>query len=610
MTGNGFEQELTRLGPEQSRTFTLPQARRYCGRLARQHYENFSVASILLPRRLLPHFHAIYAYCRWADDLGDETGGGQRALDLLQWWREELLRCYQGQPRHPVMVALRATIQRFRIPPQPFLELLLAFEQDQRVKRYGTFAELLEYCRHSANPVGRLVLYLCECHDAERAALSDHICTGLQLANFWQDVARDLDIGRVYLPEEDRQHFGYPDTDLEGRRFTPAFAELLRFEVERARELFRQGMPLVARMPAEVRGDIELFARGGLAILDKIEERGFDVWSARPSLSKWEKARLVGGVWLQEISPDLTNSRGASSPNGQSLVCLPTLPSLGHSYALCERLARREAANFYHAFRLLPACQRRAMCALYAFLRITDDIADGPADVKVKEWALADWRRALDAALSDRCAHPVHPALADTVRTFQIPPQYLHDVLDGVAMDLYPVCMATFAELDRYCYRVASAVGLACIHIWGFEQPAAAKLHAEKAGIAFQLTNILRDLSEDAARDRIYLPAEDLNRFGYTREDLLRGELSERFRDLMAFQVERARRFYAEGEKLEPLLSPQGRAVFRVMLRTYRALLDAIEARGYDVFQGRVRVGGWRKAGLVLQALPVRWGWL
>src|SRR6516165_8786710 len=242
----GFQSELTRLGPGQSYpSFTLRQARRYCGRLARTHYENFTVASFLLPRRLLPHFHAVYAYCRWADDLADEVGGGTRALELLSWWREELLACYRGKVRHPVMVALQPTIRRFGIPPEPFLDLLVAFAQDQRIKRYETFEQLLGYCRNSANPVGRLVLHLCEVYDAERAALSDQICTALQLANFWQDVARDFDIGRVYLPNEDRQRFGYSESDLQNRRYTGNFTELLRFEVERTRDLFYRGLPLL-----------------------------------------------------------------------------------------------------------------------------------------------------------------------------------------------------------------------------------------------------------------------------------------------------------------------------------------------------------------------------
>jgi squalene synthase HpnC len=304
---NTFEAELARFGPQS--VYTPPsraEAQVYCSRLARRHYENFTVASALLPRRLLRHFHTVYAYCRWADDLADETGGGARAQALLHWWREELLACYRGRPHHPVFVALQETIRRFNIPPQPFLDLLSAFEQDQVVKCYDTFEQLLAYCRCSANPVGRLVLYLGSAFEEERAALSDHICTALQLANFWQDVARDLAIGRVYLPREDRARFGYSDADLAAQRFTPAFAELMRFEVDRTRELFSRGMPLAARMPEALRVDVELFVQGGLAILRKIERQGYNVWARRPTLARWEKGRLLAAALGRRLCRKLT----------------------------------------------------------------------------------------------------------------------------------------------------------------------------------------------------------------------------------------------------------------------------------------------------------------
>jgi len=299
---NGFGLELQRFGPPaEYAPCSLPCARAYCSRLARKHYENFSVATLLLPRRLTQHFHNVYAYCRWADDLGDETAGGAEALRLLAWWREELLRCYDGVPRHPVTVALQQTIRRFAIPPQPFLNLLLAFEQDQRVKRYDTYDQLLGYCVNSANPVGRLVLYLCESHDETRGQLADLVCTGLQLANFWQDVARDFEIGRVYLPREDCERFGYGAADLDERRFTPAFVDLMRFQVNRARELLMGGLALPRLMARDVQLDIELFVRGGLAILRKIELVGYDVWKTRPALTKWEKLLLMGGVVSQRV---------------------------------------------------------------------------------------------------------------------------------------------------------------------------------------------------------------------------------------------------------------------------------------------------------------------
>ena len=246
--------------------------------------------------------------------------------------------------------------------------------------------------------------------------------------------------------------------------------------------------------------------------------------------------------------------------------------------------------------------------ALYAFLRITDDLTDGPGLAADKHIELAVWRRRLDAALAGEDTHRLHPALRHTVVTYRIPRQYLDDVLDGVEMDLEPLCIATFEDLYRYCYRVASAVGLACIHIWGFTHETA-KVYAEKAGIALQLTNILRDLKEDAARGRVYLPREDLERFAYPAERLAREERDEPFRALMRFEVERARSYYAAAQPLSPLLPQAGRAVFQVMLQTYRGLLDAIERRDYDVFSARVSLSSGRKLWLVLQALPVRWGW-
>jgi squalene synthase HpnC len=309
----GFTAELARFGPEQAYPpVRSAAAQLYCSRLARSHYENFAVASILLPRRLLRHFHNVYAYCRWADDLADETGGGAEALRLLRWWRDELHQCYEGKPHHPVMVALRGTIREFGMPIQPFLDLLFAFEQDQLVKRYRTFEQLREYCRYSANPVGHLVLYLLESYNAERARLADNVCTALQLANSWQDVARDLRLGRIYLPEEDRHRFGYADRDLEAGRFTPAFAELLRFEVDRTRDLFYRGFPLVELVPQPYRAEIELFIQGGLAILRKIEALGYNVWEQRPTLARWEKAGLVAAAFWRRLRPERPFGRSAS----------------------------------------------------------------------------------------------------------------------------------------------------------------------------------------------------------------------------------------------------------------------------------------------------------
>src|SRR6266853_3287074 len=246
------------------------EAREYCRRLARSHYENFSVATWFLPERLRQHFFNIYAYCRISDDLGDEVGDPQASLEMLDQWQAELDACYAGTPRHPVFVALEETVHKFEIPKQPFDDLLKAFRQDQTVTRYERFEDLLGYCRHSANPVGHLVLYLCGYRDCERQTLSDSTCTALQLANFWQDVSVDYAKGRIYLPLEDLRRYEVSEEEIAAARNTQAFCELMRFEVQRARDWFSQGWPLSGRVDRELAVDLELFTRGGQEILNAI----------------------------------------------------------------------------------------------------------------------------------------------------------------------------------------------------------------------------------------------------------------------------------------------------------------------------------------------------
>jgi squalene synthase HpnC len=285
--------------PEQAPTPAA--AREYCRRLARTHYENFSVASWFLPERLRQHFFNVYAYCRISDDLGDEVGDPDASLQLLDQWEAELDACYAGKPRHPVFVALAETVRVLDIPREPFADLLKAFRQDQTVLRYPTFQDLLGYCRYSANPVGHLVLYVCGYRDPERQALSDFTCTALQLANFWQDVSLDYLKGRIYLPLEDLRRFGVGEADLAGQHNTPAFCEMMRFEVERARDWFRQGLPLVAKVDRELAIDIELFSRGGQEILNAIERQGYNVLGRRPAISKSRKLALVARAALGKL---------------------------------------------------------------------------------------------------------------------------------------------------------------------------------------------------------------------------------------------------------------------------------------------------------------------
>jgi len=293
-----------RLPPEYAIPESAPsitEAREYCRRLARTHHENFSVATWFLPERLRQHFFNVYAYCRISDDLGDEVGDAAAALQLLDAWEAELEACYAGTPRHPVFVALAETVRAFDIPRQTFADLLTAFRQDQKVTRYPTFDDLLGYCRNSANPVGHLVLYVCGYRDAERQALSNFTCTALQLANFWQDVSVDYAKGRIYLPLEDLRRFGVSEQDISAARNTPAFRKMMQFEVERAREWFRLGLPLVQMVDRDLAIDLDLFSRGGQEILNAIERQDYAVLGRRPAISKARKLALVARAALGKL---------------------------------------------------------------------------------------------------------------------------------------------------------------------------------------------------------------------------------------------------------------------------------------------------------------------
>ena len=301
MTANTAQNDLIEKGwaalPAEYRipekTPTLEEARAYCQRLAETHYENFHVASWFLPKRLRPHFHSIYAYCRISDDLGDEVGNREQSLALLNLWGQELDACYRGEARHPVFVALADTIRICDIPKEPFADLLVAFRQDQTVTRFETMDDVLAYCRYSANPVGRLVLYACGYRDAERFALSDYTCSALQLANFWQDVAVDYEKDRIYFPLAGMRRFGVDEAMIANRNFTPQFRDLMRYEVDYTRQMFAQGMPLIGRVDRELALDLDLFSRGGLEILHAIEQQDYNVLRARPSISKGRKIALM-----------------------------------------------------------------------------------------------------------------------------------------------------------------------------------------------------------------------------------------------------------------------------------------------------------------------------
>jgi squalene synthase HpnC len=267
---------------------TLEQAYEYCAQIARSHYENFTVASWLMPRRMRPHMHAIYAYARIGDDFADED----RSLTKLEEWGQELDLAFQGSPRHPVMVAVADTARRFDIPKEPFGDLLKAFRSDVDFKGFDTIEDLLEYARSSANPVGRLVLYLFGYRDAERQRLADAVCSGLQLANFWQDIAIDLAKDRVYLPRRDMENFGVTVQDLRDGRMSPQFEALMKHEVASAREMLMSGEALARIVDRRLGRDVLMFAGGGLAILRAIERIDYDVFRARPKLNRFDYVKL------------------------------------------------------------------------------------------------------------------------------------------------------------------------------------------------------------------------------------------------------------------------------------------------------------------------------
>jgi len=576
-------------------------AQNYTRWLATHHYENFNVVSWLLPKELHQHFYNIYAYCRWADDLGDEIPGTQRALELLDWWEEELNACFQGNPSHPVFIALRETIVSREVPKQPFADLLKAFRQDQTVKRYPTWDAVLNYCVYSANPVGRLVLYLCGYRDEQRQRLSDATCTALQLANFWQDVARDLEKGRIYIPLDIAAAHGLTEADLLDRRFDDRYVTLMRNLLARTRTLFAEGMPLTKIVDARLSVDLEMFSRGGLAVLDAIESAGYDTLHYRPSIGKGKQARLLGRALVTHLV--------AKDPKPATTQPEPADAVL-HSYEECHRIARESHSNFYYAFFLLSKKRRDGLAALYAFMRLVDDVADEGNDLAAKQRSLAKWRAALDEAVTANAATnipalpgaaEVLPALVDTMRRYNMPARYLHDLISGAEMDLTVNSYVTFDRLREYCYRVAGTVGLTCTHVFGFRDSRALDL-AEKLGLAFQLTNIIRDVHDDYGMGRVYLPEEDLAQYNVRPDDFARTEATLGVRELLRFEAGRAWQCYEEGVALLNLIEPESRPALWLLVHTYSALLARIEELDFAVFGERVRLSKAEKLVFIAKA--------
>src|SRR5271157_599175 len=596
-------------------------AQAYTRWLAKHHYENFNVASWLLPKELHQHFYNVYGYCRWADDLGDEIPDKERALELLDWWGRELDACYEGRPAHPVFVALRETVVAKDVPKQPFADLLQAFRQDQVVKRYGTWDAVLDYCVYSANPVGRLVLYLCGYRDEHRQKLSDATCTALQLANFWQDVSRDLEKGRIYIPLDRAMAHGVTESDIVGKKFSERYASLMKELIARTRELFEEGLPLSKMVQGKLSVDLEMFSRGGLAVLDAIETMGYDTLNRRPKVSKGKQVRLLGRAIVAQVFERGDESRRGGFPREGARFSVADGASreIAASYANCHAITRAAHSNFYPAFFLLPKAKRDGIVALYAFMRLIDDVSDEGASLAEKQRGLARWRAALDEAVTGhsqafdgtavkplaeeplRGEAEILPALVDTVDRYNMPTRYLHDLISGAEMDLTMQAYPSFERLKEYCYRVAGTVGLTCTHVFGFSDSKALDL-AEKLGLAFQLTNIIRDVREDYAIGRVYLPNEDLARYGVAKADFGRDEATLGVHELLRFEAGRAWKLYEEGAELLGLIDEDSRSTLWLLVHTYSALLARIESLDFAVFGERVRLSKSEKLKLIARA--------
>lgn len=605
-------------------TLAQREADALCVRMARRHYENFSVASLVAPRPLRLHLARIYAYCRTTDDLGDESGDA--ALWRLRLWQSEVEAMFEGRPPvHPVLVALAGTVTRFEIPAEPFLDLIAANVQDQRVAGFATWEELEAYCMLSAAPVGRMVLRLFEVADPRAVPLSDDVCVGLQLANFAQDVAIDRGKGRTYLIQSELDRLGLPGA--------------VEAMCERALLLLRSGRELERLpMPARLRLQLSLYRRGGEAILEAIRRDGFRTDLRRPEVSTATKLRLVasalsegrgrptGDGRLSAASGAAEWTAGTGPGEGRAGVASGAAPgasgggpspdtatrravigrghqdgSLAAAERYCQRMARREAGNFYWGFIALPRAQRVSIYALYDFARQIDDATDGPgaADAAVQ---LDLQRRRLRRALEgDPGPDPVMQVLARAVRRHRIPATELEELVSGVEMDLSLRRYASWEELRGYCQLVAGVVGRMCVRIFGFESDDALE-RADLLGAALQLINILRDVREDASMGRVYLPQDELARFGVSEEAVLAGEPDGAWASLVEFEAARARRLYATGIEVCRHIPGPARACVRTMAGIYSGILDRIEAEPELPLRQRVRLSSGEKAEVMVRS--------
>jgi phytoene synthase len=494
----------------------------------------------------------------------------------------------------------------------------------------------------SANPIGAAVLGIAGALTHEREALSDRVCSGLQVVEHLQDVGEDAAAGRIYLPADDLQRFGVVDADLIAAEASPALRSLVAFELARARELLAAGIPLTRSLRGWCRLTVAGYVAGGLAAADAIEAAGYDVLagSVRPRRVRTLRHAIAVAVRARPYrferagrgndersrKPEaMTNAFRSSLPRAQSTVrhCLEAYrrstatltatppPELDRAYAACAEVTRTQAKNFAYGIALLPPAKRRAMAVVYALARRVDDIVDEPGPVGARARALDELQARVASTMAERApANPddaVLTALTDVVRHFPLPPDAVADLFEGCRRDLVLARMATFDDLVIYCRQVAGSVGRLSLAVFGTDRPAVTAPLADDLGVALQLTNVLRDVVEDRDQlGRVYLPADDLARFGCAPD--ASGPV-ERLAALLTFEAERARAWYERGFGLLPHLDHRSRACVAAMAGIYHRLLDHIERDPGAVLRGRISLTTGQKVGVAVRGLlsPRSW---
>ena len=570
--------------------------------LARADHENFPVVTRLVPREARGHLLAVYAFARMTDDLGDEHPGDRSAA--LDWLEGDLGAALEGRPSHPVTARLSRTIAATGLTAAPFLDLIAANRRDQSVVRQASWDDLLDYCGLSANPIGTAVLAIAGALTDERQALSDRVCSGLQVVEHLQDVGEDAAAGRIYLPADDLRRFGVADADLTAPVASPALRAAVAYELARARELLAAGIPLSRSLRGWSRVAVAGYVAGGLAAADAIEAAGYDVLASPTRPTRPRTLRHA----LRVLASDAPAP--AARRNGDGV------PELERAYAACADITRREARNFAYGIALLPPPKRRAMAVVYALARRVDDIVDEPGPAGARARALDALQDRVTRTLVERAtpgadrerATPgadredaVLVALADVDRRYPLPPGAVDDLFEGCRRDLVVARVATFDELVAYCRQVAGSIGRLSLAIFGTDRPEVTAPLADDLGVALQLTNVLRDVVEDRDRlGRVYLPADDLARFGCAPDAT--GPV-DALAALLTFEAERARAWYERGLGLLPHLDHCSRACVAAMAGIYHRLLDQIERDPGAVLRGRISLTTGQKVGVAARSL-------